>query len=343
MSDEIYKPKPFALVVPTYKDLGIDGPYFGDLVWEHMDPNAQKYFEFAHAPIVEFSDKSEKVDDINASVAHKIVYIIHAPYTRPSRHYMIGSQLIDAVRRAEADKIVIFDTYNSYFRQDRRGMLEREPVTARIVIEGYENAGCNGIYTLHAHFKQIEGFGKSVINIPLVGELAEYIKESYKNIDPSDFIVSPVDEGGQKDAERFAECLGTDCLTAKKQRIGLDKTTGFRIYGDAELKPYIFIPDDIIGTGNSVRGTARALKELYAKKGKEIKRITLVSTHLGFYKGIDFLDEDDLYVIGTNTIPKRWDNPRIKVMDVSPIVAKAITRRVTGQSLRETIGKKLPK
>lgn len=102
---------------------------------------------------------------------------------------------VNACKTASARRITAVLPCFPYARQDKKDR-SRAPITAKLVANMLETAGCNHIITMDLHASQIQGF----FNIPvdnLYAETAmvEYIKQEMSLEDV--VIVSP-DAGGAK-------------------------------------------------------------------------------------------------------------------------------------------------
>ncbi|MBI5061690.1 MAG: ribose-phosphate pyrophosphokinase [Candidatus Aenigmarchaeota archaeon] len=317
--------KPFGLVVPDYRKLGIEGPYIGDSVWKELE-RLDGGFDYVPASIIPFSDGSEKVVAAE-SVRGKEAYAIHSLYLEPSKHTLIGAQICDMLRRADAKEVILMDCYNPYFRQDYR--TSREPLTARIVANLYHGHGANTVFTCDPHSPQLDLAFEKLESLRISGHLAKYFQERY---DTSNCMVSPPDEGGYKRASRFAKALGLPLAVLRKERYATDKVRIEKAFCDVEGKDVI-IRDDILGTGGTIIEAVKALRDGGANK------IYACVTHLGLYGDAKkMLAENDIMVIGTNTIPQtfsRGEERYFDIFDISGIIAEVIYRRANGLSINE--------
>jgi len=307
----------YAIAIPNYENFGIKGPYFGDLVWNHLkDIDSLSRIEFE---IFNRADGTEKVR-AHGSATDKKIYIIHPQYLPPAQHVMVGEQMIDSLRRAGAEKIFMLEPYNPYYSEDKRDAFERDPVTASIVLRDYSKA--QRIITFDAHTTHLELGFDAFDNIPLSGVLGEYTKTIIEDI--STFKISPPDAGSVKRAKKFARYLGLELISfIEKERIGNDETKinlpERAIETLDEVKGYnILIRDDVIRTGGTILKSAELLRKAGAKE------IYAVATHLGLYGDTrKKFKENGIKIIGTNTIPCESDD-NVYVLDVSNVAAGLI-------------------
>ena len=65
--------------------------------------------------------------------------------------------MIDALRRASADRITAVVPYFGYARQDRK-TKPRDPISAKLVANILTRAGADRVLTMDLHANQIQGF-----------------------------------------------------------------------------------------------------------------------------------------------------------------------------------------
>src|SRR5271157_3322127 len=111
--------------------------------------------------------------------------------------------LIDAARRASADRITAVVPYYGYARQDRKDQ-PRVPITAKLVSNLIVAAGANRVLTMDLHAAQLQGF----FDIPVDHLYASPVMYEYlkKKKVPDLVVVSP-DVGGLKMAWAYSQVL----------------------------------------------------------------------------------------------------------------------------------------
>jgi ribose-phosphate pyrophosphokinase len=227
--------------------------------------------------------------------------------------------IIDALRRASANRITAVIPYFGYARQDRKDQ-PRVPITAKLVANLLTVAGTDRVLTLDLHAGQIQGF----FDIPLdhlfaVNVFFEYFKEIKMN---NLVIVSP-DVGGIKMARAYAKKLHAGLAIVDKRRNTPDSTDVMHILGEVKGKNVIMV-DDIIATGSSLVEAAKALKEAGAKK------IFAAVTHgvlsANAVEKIDNSEIDSLIITDSIPLPQPKKSHKIKIVSVSRLFAEAIKR-----------------
>ncbi len=235
--------------------------------------------------------------------------------------------LIDAVRRASADRITAVVPYYGYARQDRKDQ-PRVPITAKLVANLIVAAGANRVLTMDLHASQLQGFFDiPVDHLYAINVLSEYFKERQIG----DLVIVSPDVGGIKMARAYAKRLNAGLAIVDKRRMSPEKTEVMHILGEVKGKNVVMV-DDIIATAGSLVDAVHALKSSGAKG------IYAAASH-GVFSGP--ADEriagckELIEVVVTNSIPLSKDiqNPKIKQLSIAPLLAEAITRTHNAESI----------
>ena len=108
------------------------------------------------ANVSTFSD-GEICCEIQESVRGHDVFIIQ-PLSRPvNNHLMELLIMIDAAKRASAERITAVVPYYGYARQDRK-VHPRDPITAKLVADLITTAGATRLLTMDLHAAQVQGY-----------------------------------------------------------------------------------------------------------------------------------------------------------------------------------------
>jgi len=156
------------------------------------------------ATVTSFPD-GESFVKINENIRGADVYLIQ-PTCPPSNHHLMELLImIDAARRASADRITAVIPFYGYARQDRKDQ-PRVPITAKLVANLLVAAGANRILTMDLHSQQIQGF----FDIPVDHLYASPVFFTYfaERLKSSNLVVCSPDVGGIKMASAYAEALG---------------------------------------------------------------------------------------------------------------------------------------
>jgi len=123
--------------------------------------------------------------------------------------------LIDAVRRASADRITAVIPYYGYARQDRKDQ-PRVPITAKLIANLIVAAGANRVLTMDLHASQLQGFFDiPVDHLYAINVLSKYFKE--RQIE--DLVIVSPDVGGIKMARAYAKRLNAGLAIVDKRRM----------------------------------------------------------------------------------------------------------------------------
>ena len=227
--------------------------------------------------------------------------------------------ILDALRRASADRITAVIPYFGYARQDRKDQ-PRVPITAKLVANILDGAGANRILTLDLHAGQIQGF----FDIPLdhlygINVFLDYFRRIKLN---NLAIVSP-DVGGIKMARAYAKRFRASLAIVDKRRNSPDSTEVMHILGEVKGKNVILV-DDIIATGSSLLEAAKAIKNAGAEKiFGAITHGILSQNAVG---KIDSSPINSLIVTDSIPLPDSKRSKKIKVISVGSLFAEAIKR-----------------
>lgn len=257
---------------------------------------------------------------INENVRGKDVFVVQPTCPPVNETLMELLIMIDALKRASAQRITAVIPYFAYARQDRKDQ-PRVPITAKLVANLLTVAGASRVLTMDLHAGQIQGF----FDIPLdhlfaVGVFIDYITK-LKLKEP--VVVSP-DVGGIKMARAYAKRLSADLAIIDKRRLSPEAAEVMHILGEVEGKNIIIV-DDLIATGSSLIEAVQALKKTKAKS------IRAAVTHgVLSQPAIERIDncKDLEELIITDTIPlvDHKKHPRIKVLSIAELLGEAIKR-----------------
>ena len=280
------------------------------------------------AEVGRFSD-GEVTVEIKQNVRTRDVFVVQPTCAPTNDNLMELLVMVDALKRASAERICAVIPYFGYARQDRRPRSSRVPITAKVVANMLQAVGVERVLTMDLHADQIQGF----FDIPvdniyaspvLLGDLRQ---KNYEDL----IVVSP-DVGGVVRARALAKQLNCDLAIIDKRRPKANVSEVMHVIGDIDGRNCV-IMDDMIDTAGTLVKAAEVLKQRGAKKvyaycthpifsGPAIERIA----------GGEALDE----VVVTNTIPlspQAQACNKIRQLSVAPLIAETIKRISTGDSV----------
>jgi ribose-phosphate pyrophosphokinase len=269
-----------------------------------------------------FSD-GEMSPFIAESVRGHEVFLIQSTFP-PSDNLMELLLMVDAARRASALSVNVVIPYFGYARQDRKDK-PRVAIAAKLIANLLSAAGANRIMTCDLHADQIQGF----FDIPVDHLDGSYIFVPYlKSLGLADIMFASPDVGGIKRARSFAKFFDAELAVCDKYRKEANKIESMRLIGEVDGKDVILV-DDLVDTAGTICKAASLLKE------KGAKSVRAVCTH-GVLSGkaYDNINASVLEeIVVTDTIPLQKESPKIKVLSVSDLFAKAIRKIHDNQSI----------
>ncbi len=242
----------------------------------------------------------------------------------PADNIMELLMLIDAARRASAERITAVLPYFGYARQDRKDQ-PRVAITSRLVANLITEAGADRVISMDLHAPQLQGF----FDIPFDHlYAANAFAKHFKELNLKKLAIASPDVGGSKVARGFAKRFDADLIIIDKRRPAPNVAEVMNIIGDAEGKDIILI-DDLIDTGGTFTNAAYALKKAGAR------RIYGACSHAVLSgDAIEKIEKSPLeYLLVTDTIPLKRTSKKIVVKSVAKIFAEAIKRTNKGASI----------
>ncbi|HYS33991.1 MAG TPA: ribose-phosphate diphosphokinase [Streptosporangiaceae bacterium] len=291
----------------AYPELGLEiADYLG------IEPTPATLFDFANGEIFVRFLKSVRGCDAFVLQSHT------APINKWIMEQLI---MVDALKRASANRITVVTPLFGYARQDkkRRG---REPISARLMADLFRAAGAHRLMAVDLHTAQIQGFFDGPVDhlfaLPI---LASYLEGK---LDVEQVTVVAPDAGRVRVCERWTDRLGCPLAIIHKRRDPdvANKVKVLEVVGQVAGRTCILV-DDMIDTGSTIANAAEILFEQGAAQ------VIVTATH-GVLSGpaVDLLKNSAISeVIVTNTLPiqpeKQFD--KLTVLSIAPLIARAIT------------------
>jgi ribose-phosphate pyrophosphokinase len=235
--------------------------------------------------------------------------------------------MIDAFKRASAERITAVMPYYCYARQDWKDR-PRVPISARLVADLLEKAGAGRMLTMDLHSPQIQGF----FSVPVDNLMASPVLAAHmRGMGLDDLTVVSPDAGGVGRARVFAKRMEAKLAIIDKRRPAPNVAKVLHVIGEVRNQNCIIF-DDMVDTAGTLALSAEALLREGAKRvfaacthpvlsGPAVDRIT--------GSGIE-----KMFV--TNTIPlteKAKTCSKIQVLSVAELFGEAIRRINEGSSV----------
>jgi ribose-phosphate pyrophosphokinase len=214
-----------------------------------------------NAEIGSFSDGEISIK-INENIRGKDVFIIQST-NPPAENLLELLIIIDAARRASAERITAVIPYYGYARQDRKDQ-PRVPITSKLLANLIAASGADRVLTMDLHATQIQGF----FDIPMDHLFANPVFYEYcSGFKPSEWVVL-ADLGSIKMVRNFAKKLSMPFVVLDKKRHVANQVEILNVIGEVEGKNVI-MRDDIVDTAGTLTQGASFLikqgaKEIYA-------------------------------------------------------------------------------
>jgi len=268
----------------------------------------------------------------SVSVRGADVFIIQSHTPPANQSIMEQLIMIDAAKRASAERITAVCPYFGYGRQDRKAS-GREPITARLVSDLLRTAGADRIVSVDLHSGQIQGF----FDGPFDHLMAISVFEQYLRAEaPPDLVIVAPDTGGTREMERFASHLNASTAVVDKRRDPVSgEVTSRGVLGSVEGHMCVIV-DDEIATGGTI---CQAAEQLVAAGATEV---WAVATHgvLADQALSRLKDAPIARVVVTNTVPLPADCnlDKVKVVSIAKVIADAIDAIFEDTSVSEIFG-----
>ncbi len=292
---------------------------------------SRKIAEHLERPLLEVEVSRFSDGEINIKILENIrgtdVFVIQ-PTFPPAENILELLLMIDAVRRASCRRVTAVIPYFGYARQDRKDQ-PRVPIGARLMANLITKAGANRVLTIDLHAPQIQGF----FDIPLDHLYsAPVLLKHFRDVPRENMAVVAPDVGSIKMARAFAKRLGAPLAIIDKRRPRENEAEVMNFIGDVQDKDVVIF-DDMIDTAGTITQAGEACIEAGADN------VTVCCTHPLFSgQALARLDSSPIReIVVSNTIPfdRFQECPKVKVMDMSGLLADAI-RRI---HLEETVSK----
>ena len=178
-----------------------------------------------------FSDGESKVE-IKENVRGADVFVLQSTSAPGNDNLMELLLMLDAFKRASAQRITAVMPYYGYARQDRK-VVPRVPISAKLVADLITRAGASRMLTMDLHSGQIQGFFDipvdNVYATPVLLGISAQASSNHTEVT----IVSP-DAGGVERARAIATRLDASLAIIDKRRVGPNVVAEMNIIGEVE-------------------------------------------------------------------------------------------------------------
>ncbi len=276
--------------------------------------------------ISQFSDGELSIA-FDENIRNEDVFIIQS--TNPPAENILELMLIlDAAKRASANRIIAVIPYFGYGRQDRKDR-PRVPISSRVILDMATGLGVDRIVSMDLHSSQIQGF----VNIPfdhLYSRMALFKELKKLNLNEETGVVLAPDVGSAKMSQAYAKSLGISFALIDKRRPKPNETEIANLVGNLKNKKVLII-DDMIDTAGTICNAAEAAMDNGAIS------VTAIATHPVLSgPAIERLSNSKITkVIVCDTINMTEDKnfDKLEIISVASVFGEAIKRIIDGTSL----------
>jgi len=283
---------------------------------------ASEICQFLALPLGDASVSSFADGEIYLQVQENVrgadVFVVQPTCKPVDRNLLELLLMMDALKRASADRITAVLPYYGYARQDRKDK-PRVPISAKLIAKLLERSGADRILALDLHAAQIQGF----FDIPVDHLFATPVMIEYLRtvLGPKTIVVSP-DAGGVERARAFAKRMSLPLAIVDKRRDEVNVAEVMHIIGEVEGKDCLIV-DDLIDTAGTLVKGAEALLAAGAASVRACATHAVLSPPAVERIGSSGITE----VVFTNSIPLSEEGERctrIRTLSVAPLLARAI-------------------
>lgn len=295
----------------------------------------QANLEVGDVVIERFSD-GEMWAKYNENLRGNDIYIVQSTNS-PGDNIIELALLIDAAKRASAEKINVVIPYFGYSRQDRKDE-PRVPISAKVMMDIFTQAGADRIITMDLHSTQMQGFTSIPVDnlygsLVLMEELETYFNK-IKN-DNKCVVLSP-DIGSNKLSQAYAKKLGIGFALIDKRRNAHNQSEVAHLVGNLENR-HVLIIDDMIDTAGTIFNAAVVAKE------KGALSVTVAATHAVLsgdaVKKLSSDNIDKVFLSDTVHIPENKKFEKLTIVSSAKVFADTINRIHKGESVSQLFGK----
>jgi len=265
--------------------------------------------------VFQFSD-GEFQPAYDESVRGCTVFIVQSTFP-PGDNLIELLMLIDAAKRASADRVVAVIPYFGFARQDRKDR-PRASIGAKLVANLLTAAGVDRIMTMDLHADQLQGF----FDVPVDHLYASSLFVPYiQKLGLDNLAIAAPDMGGTKRANAYSRFMNASMVICYKLRKKPNVVEEIKAIGD-----------DMVDTAGTITFAAGMMKSEGAAS------VRVVATHPVLsgpaFERIEQSPIDE--VIVTDTIPLTRESKKIKVISVAEHFAEVIHKVYNFQSISDT-------
>jgi ribose-phosphate pyrophosphokinase len=278
--------------------------------------------ELGRSSVTRFSD-GEFQPAYDESVRGATVFIIQSTFP-PSDNLFELLLMIDAAKRASANKVVAVIPYFGFARQDRKDR-PRCAIGAKLVANLLTASGVDRVMTMDLHADQLQGF----FDVPVDHLYASPIFVPYiRNLSLENLVIAAPDMGGSKRANAYSRFLNAEMVICYKLRKKPNVIEEIRVIGDVSGKDVVIV-DDMVDTAGTITIAGDLMLEMGARTVRAISTHPVLSG-----PAIERIEKSGLVeLVVTDTIPLHTQSSKIKMISVADVFADVIEKVYNYQSI----------
>jgi len=250
------------------------------------------------------------------SIRGEIVYLVQSTFPN-SDNLMELLLMVDAAKRASAEKIIAVIPYFGWARQDRKDK-PRVSIGAKLIADILSVAGIERLITMDLHADQIQGF----FNVPVDHLYASTIFLPYiKSLNLENLCIATPDVGGSKRANSYSKFLDVPMVLCHKTRERANEVSEMKIIGKVKGKNVILV-DDMIDTAGTITKAAGIMMDEGALSVRAIASHCVMSGPASERIENSCLTE----LIMTDSIPYNKSCSKVKILSIADMFADTIER-----------------
>lgn len=257
------------------------------------------------------------------SIRGDFVFLVQSTYA-PADNLMELLLMIDAARRASANKIIVVMPYYGYARQDRKDR-PRVAIGSKLIANMLVAAGADRLITMDLHAPQIQAYfdipvdhlDSSAVFIPYITQL------KLENL-----TFAAPDVGATNRIREIASYFEAEMVICDKHRKRANEISSMVVIGDVTDKDIVII-DDICDTAGTLKKAAALLKDKGARSVRALITHPVLSGKA--YENIEESVLEELIVC--DTIPVKKESSKIKCVTTAELFAVAIRNAYENKSI----------
>jgi len=280
--------------------------------------------EVGQALVGRFSDGEVRIE-IHENVRGMDVFVIQSISPPVNENLVELLVMLDALKRASANRINVVVPYYGYGRQDQK-VRPRVPITAKVVADLITAAGAHRLVTIDLHSEQIQGFFR--IPVDHLSATEVLLEDLRLRLRGDEIVVAP-DANGVPRARSFADRLKVDLAILDYRRTGGEPYA--QIVGNVKDRRVVIL-DDMINTGQTVVRAARGAMLAGAASVEAYGVHALLSGNA--LKRLEDSDLSLLTVTDSVALSKEaLSSGILRSLSIAPLLAEAVRRIHYDESL----------